>query len=385
MTSKERVLAALNHQEPDRVPRDLGGWVTTISVITYNKVLGKLGIDRRVGFFDWLRQNADPEEDMLQSLGVDTRYVHHGKPHSWKFSPLEREDGSYVTDEWGCGFIKTPTTLYYNLIDSPLKNARVQDLDAYAWPDPRDPGYLDGVVERARRLHEQGQYAVIGDFAWETWYERAWKLRGMEQFYLDMALNREFIHALLDKTLSLHLEFLDHMLSACGQYLDVIIQGGDLAGQRNTLMSIPDYEEFIKPRQQKAVDLIRAKTGAKIFWHSCGAVANLIPHFIEVGIDILNPVQVRAEGMDAATLKARYGKKIVFWGGVDTQRVLPSGTPQDVENEVVHLIKEMAPGGGLVVCAVHNIQADVPPENVLALYNSVEKWGRYPIKDSLQN
>ena len=383
MNSKERVLTALNHEEPDRVPLDLGGWVTTISVLTYNKVLAQLGINRTRDVFDWLRQTVDPEEDVLRRLGVDTRYVHIGKPHSWSFAPVDREDGSYVIDEWGCGFIKTPTTLYYNLIDSPLAKARIEDLDSYYWPDPEDPGYLTGVVERAKQLSEEGQYAVIGDFAWETWFERAWKLRNMEQFYMNMALDRDFIHALLDKTLGLHLEFLDHILSACGQYLDVIIQGGDLAGQQTTLMSLTDYEEFVKPRQQKAIDLIRSKTNAKIFWHCCGAVSSLIPHFIDLGIDILNPVQVRATGMDAVKLKANYGKDIVFWGGIDSQQVLPTGSDKEVEEEVRHLLRGMAFGGGLVACAVHNIQADVPAKNVLALYDSVRKWGRYPINENI--
>ena len=383
MTPKQRVLAAINHQEPDRVPLDLGGWVTTMSVVTYNKLLKLLGIDRQGEVFDWLRQNVWPEEDVLERLNVDTRYVHPGKPRSWTFNPVQRDDGSYVVDEWGCGFIKTPTTLYYNLIDSPLKQAKIEDIESHAWPDPRDPGLIEGVAERAKMLAEQGQYAVLGNFAWETWYERAWKLRGMEKFYMDMALDRDFIHALLDKTVSLHLEFLDHVLSECGQYLDVVIQGGDLAGQQTTLMSIKDYEEFIKPRQKKVVDFIRTKTDAKIFWHSCGAVSSLVPHFIDVGIDILNPVQVRAKNMDAEILKAQYGKDIIFWGGVDSQNVLPTGSVSDVENEVRHLLRHMAPGGGLVVCAVHNIQADVPPENVVALYDSVTKWGRYPLAADL--
>jgi uroporphyrinogen decarboxylase len=192
-------------------------------------------------------------------------------------------------------------------------------------------------------------------------------------------MDPDFIDALLDKTLNLHLEFLDHLLSVSGPHLDVVIQGGDLAGQETTLMSPDAYRRFIKPRQAKAVEKIREHTRAKIFWHSCGAVEQFVDDFIEVGIDILNPVQVRAKGMDAAGLKKKYGGRIAFWGGVDSQRVLPSGTTGDVENEARHLIRNMAPGGGLVACAVHNIQADVPPENVLALYDSVLKWGRYPI------
>lgn len=379
MNSKERVLIALNHAEPDRIPLDLGGWVTTISEITYNKLLKHLNIDREREVFDWLRQNVEPEEEILNRLGIDTRYVYPGKPYSWTFSPEKKGEALYVVDEWGCGFIKTPDTFYYNLVNSPLADATIADLEIYTWPDPCDPGYLDDVVERARQLHQEGRYAVVGDFAWETWFERSWKLRGMEKFFMDMALNRDFIQALLDKTLHLHLKFLEYMLSACGQYLDVIIQGGDLGSQKSTLISLKDYRELIKPLQAKAVEMIRRKTDAKIFYHSCGAVSKLIPDFIEIGIDILNPVQIRAEGMDIRELKIKFGKDIVFWGGIDSQQILPNGSVEDVETEVRHLIREAALGGGLVICAVHNIQADVPPQNVLALYEAVHKWGKYPI------
>ena len=379
MTPKQRVIAALSHKEPDRVPTDLGGWVTTISVKTYQRLLDHLGLDLKAEVFDWLRQNSAPHEEVLKILGVDTRKVYPGKPASWKFEPEQTEKGWYVQDEWGCGFIKNDTTLYYNLIHSPLKDATIADLDSHPWPDPCDPGYLDGVGERARSLAQEGRYAVVGDFAWESWFERAWKLRGMERFYMDMVANRDFIHAILDKTVELHLAHLELLLGACGQDLDVIIQGGDLAGQNTTLMSPADYREFIKPRQARVIKRIKELTPAKVFWHSCGAVESLVEDFIEVGIDILNPVQVRAKGMQAEQLKEKYSGRIAFWGGVDSQRVLPYGSREDVENEVRHLIRALGPGGGLVVCSVHNIQADVPEENVLALYEAVKKWGVYPV------
>lgn len=379
MNSKERFIAALNHKEPDRVPLDLGGWVTTISINTYNRLLKKMGIQGEGQVFDWLRQNVMPEEDVLERLGVDTRYVHLGKPHSWHFNPQQTDKGLYVTDEWGCGFLMPESSLYYNLIDSPLRNATIEDLKNYTWPDPDDSGYLNGIEQRARQLFEENQYGIVGNFAWESWFERAWKLRAMDKFYMDMVADKEFVHALLDKTLSLHLRLLDNVLKVCGKYLDVIIQGGDLAGQKTTLISPHTYREFIKPRQEKSIRFIKERTSAKIFWHSCGAVSSLIDDFIDVGIDILNPVQVRAEGMNAEELKKRYNGRIAFWGGIDSQHVLPMGKVKDVENEVRHLIKTAGPGGGLIVCSVHNIQADVPEENVLALYDTVQKFGKYPI------
>jgi uroporphyrinogen decarboxylase len=383
MNSKERVIAALNHEEPDRVPLDLGGWVTTISQIAYNNLLKELGINRTREVFDWLRQNVAPEEDVLERLGVDTRYVHPGEPDSWKFAPEATDNGLALKDEWGCGFVKQESSLYYNLMESPLRDGSLEDLENYPWPDPRDPGYIRGVAEKAKKLADEGEYAVIGNFAWETWFERAWKLIGMDKFYMDFMMNPEFIHVLLDKTLSLHLEFLDHVLPECGQYLDVVIQGGDLGGQQTTLMSPQHYREFIKPRQARAIELIRNHTSAKVFYHTCGAVSSLIPDFIEIGVDILNPVQVRANGMDAEKLKKEFGGQIAFWGGIDSQHVLPRGSVQDVEKEVAHLVRAMAPGGGLVACAVHNIQADVPPKNVLALFDSVRKMGVYPINRNI--
>lgn len=377
MNSKTRVLTALDHREPDRVPTDLGGWVTTMSIKTYNQLLRHLEIDREGEVFDWLRQTVKPEEDVLRRLRVDTRYVHLGRPHGWRLEPIKTDRGLYVADEWGCGFLMPESSLYYNLIHSPLEDATIEDLDDYPWPDPDDPGYLDGIAERAQQLHEDGQYAVVGDFAWESWFERAWKLRSLDRFLMDTIVNRDFVHALLDRTVSLHRSLLCNVLDACGQYLDVVIQGGDFGTQDNTLISPDAYREFVKPRQETIVSVIKERTNAQVFWHSCGAVSSLIDDFIEVGIDILNPVQVSAKGMNVAELKARYGNRIVLWGGVDSQRVLPGRCTGDVERAVKRLLREAASGGGFVVCAVHNIQADVPAKNVVAMYDAVHQWGHY--------
>jgi len=377
MNSKEQFLAAINHKEADRAPVDLGGWVSTISIKTYNRLRELLGMEGEGVVFDWLRQTVAPEEDVLQRLGVDTRYVRLGKPHAWQFKPKETEGELYVNDEWGCGFLMPASSYYFNLVDSPLKNATIDDLETYPWPNPDDPGYLDGIEERAKALHEAGEYAVIGDFAWESWLERAWKLQAMDRYFIDMAIDKEFVHALLDKTVSLHEKLLGNVLDKCSQYLDVVIQGGDLGTQNNTLISLEMYHEFVKPRQERIIRFIKERTNAKVYWHSCGAVSSLINDFIEIGIDILNPVQVSAKGMDPAGLKKKYGDRIVFWGGIDSQNVLPYGSPEDVRNAVKNLIKSAAPGGGLVVSAVHNIQADVPEENVLALFDAVKEFGRY--------
>jgi uroporphyrinogen decarboxylase len=193
-----------------------------------------------------------------------------------------------------------------------------------------------------------------------------------------MVLDRPFAERLLDGILDLYLELVDRYLGAVGDHIDVFAFGDDICGQDGWLISPELYTTLVKPRQRRLFDAVRARTRAKVFYHGCGAVFDLIPHLIDIGVDVLNPVQVSARGMDTRRLKAAYGKDITFWGGgVDTQRVLPFGTPQQVRDEVRRRIDDLAPGGGFVFSAVHNIQALVPPENVVAAFDEAFEYGRY--------
>ncbi len=203
-------------------------------------------------------------------------------------------------------------------------------------------------------------------------------LRGFEQMLMDVAINPEFVCALMEKLLELHLKGTGQYLDAVGKYLDVYRTSDDLATQNGLLMSPGAYRQLIKPYFKKYVEFVRSKTDAKIFYHSCGNVADLIDDLVQAGVEILNPVQVSALG-DTRALKSRFGDKVSFWGGIDTQRVLPDGTPEEVEAEVKRRIHDMAPGGGYVVAAVHNIQPDVPTRNIVAMARAVEKYGVYPL------
>lgn len=380
MSSRQRVLKTLRHEEPDRVSIDLGGWVTSIHKRAYTNLRNYLGLEeKKIELKDWVQQLSYLDEDVLERLGIDTRYVRAGAPEaeSWQLKYEEDENYRYITDGWGVKrAMPKEGGLYYDIVESPLKDANVEDLEKYEWPDPIDPGFTKGIAEKAKRLKET-DYAVVGDFNFESWYENCWYMRGFAQWYMDMYQNPEFVEALLDKTAELHMKFMDKMLDAVGEHIDVIMQGDDLAVQDGPAMSLDMYRRFIKPRQEKIFDLIKQKTEAKLLYHCCGSVRSFIPDLIDIGVDAINPVQVSAKGMDTKELKREFGDKVSFWGAIDTQRVLPFGNVDEVKKEVERRIDDLAPGGGYVLSAVHNIQADVPPENIMAMYNTAKKYGKY--------
>ena len=382
MDSRERVIAALDHEETDRVPLDLGSWVTSIHKQAYEDLIAYLrNNERKTDDFpiryelkDWIQQLPAIDDSVLKRLGIDTRYVRPSEPRGddWKLKKLEDEDYYYVIDGWGVTR-KRPKKggLYYDIVFSecPLKDADIDDLKEYEWPDPEDPGFLEGVKQKAKSLRQKG-FAVVADFNFESWYENSWYMRGYEQFYKDLYKNPEFVEALLDKTLELHMKFLSFMLDEVGDYIDVITQGDDLANQDGPAMSLEMYRKFVKPRQKKIFDLINQKTDAKLFYHSCGAVKNLLPDLVDIGVDIINPVQVSASGMDTKKLKEEFGDELTFWGGIDTQRILPNGSTADVRGEINKRIDHLHHGGGYVLTSVHNIQADVSPENIVTMFDS---------------
>jgi uroporphyrinogen decarboxylase len=263
---------------------------------------------------------------------------------------------------------------------NPLADAASIDAIAnYPWPDPNDPGYTAGLAATAEKLHRESGCAIILTLPVGPLHQCQW-LRGYENWMMDLASNVEFYQALMDKVTEIWLKISSRMLSAVGRNIDCIFFGDDVAYQNGPMVRRQTYDKYIKPYHVRIFSLLRSH-GAKIVYHSCGAVTSLIDDFIELGVDALNPVQVSAAGMDTAVLKQRFGDRIAFWGGgVDTQRVLPTGTSAEVRAEVRRRIGDLAPGGGYVFCAVHNIQREVPPENIHAMYDEALSCGRYPIQ-----
>jgi uroporphyrinogen decarboxylase len=205
----------------------------------------------------------------------------------------------------------------------------------------------------------------------------AW-LRGFLDFYCDVASNEELFCTILDKIVELKIIYWEHILDVAKEFVDIIQEADDLGGQNRLLISPDKYRRLVKPRHQEIFDFIHSHSNAKVFFHSCGAIREIIPDLIEIGVDILNPVQVSAPGMDSAELKQEFGKDLVFWGGgIDTQSILPYGTPQQVREEVKRRLNDFMPGGGYIFAPTHNIQADVPPENIVAMWETLKEFGVY--------
>jgi uroporphyrinogen decarboxylase len=253
----------------------------------------------------------------------------------------------------------------------------VDDLASYPFPDGSDPSRFAGVREEILDLRKNTPYAVstgIGGVVYET----CWYLRGLERWFMDMMENPSFCEALLDRVLKFWLDYYRGFMEEIGDLVDVVMIGDDLAGQSGPLFSPEFYRMVVKPRQKRLVQHINSLTGAKIWYHSCGGVVEYIPDLLDNGIDILNPVQITAKGMDPEFLKRTYGRELIFWGGgIDSQHILPFASPEEVRSHVRANLEVFKAGGAYVFNNVHNIQAGVPPENILAMYEAAYDYGAY--------
>lgn len=382
MTSRQRMHAALNHQEPDRVPIDLGGNQTGIHKFAYQALAKHLGIDDPLSIMDAVQQLAQPCEAVLERFHVDTRYVRAGAAADFKGGVVtQRRNGRLwhdLVDEFGVRWsMPDDQPFYMDITHHPLANATIDDVRAYPFPKGDDPGRFVGLRQRALTLKKDTPYAVVSGICGVV-YEICWYMRGLEQWFMDMLQQPEFCEAMLDRTLKFWLDFTRGFLDEVGDLLDVIMIGDDLTGQKGPLFRPDFYRRIVKPRQKQLVQYIRSRTKAKIWYHTCGACVEYIPDLLDNGIDILNPVQISAACMDPATLKARFGDRLAFWGGaIDTQHVLPVASPETIREHVRRNLAIWKPGGGYVFNNVHNVQALVPAENIVALFDAAYEFGFY--------
>jgi len=382
LTSRERVLAALNFQIPDRVPIDLGGFQSGIHKKAYEDLLSYLGRVEEIVMLDPVQQLVRPSEDILKLLKADIRYVCALGPESFDGTIRQNyrkgELWHDLRDEFGVLWsMPDKQQLYMDISHHPLAEASLEDLASYPFPDGSDPSRFEGLREEVLNIRENTPYAVstgIGGVVYET----CWYLRGLERWFMDMMENPSFCEALLDRVLKFWLDYYTGFMKEIGDIIDVVMIGDDLAGQNGPLFQPEFYRAVVKPRQKKLVQHIRSLSSAKIWYHSCGGVVEYIPDLMDNGIDILNPVQITAQGMDPVYLKEKFGKDLVFWGGgIDSQHILPFASPEEVKASVKANMEAFKAGGGYVFNNVHNIQAGVPPENILAMYEAAYEFGAY--------
>ena len=379
MNSRERLLTALNHQEPDRIPFDLGSTqVTGIHVIAYQRLREYLGLPHvEPQICDEVQGLALPDDEVIEKLGVDVRGLFPLNSHNWNVVAVDARDNWEYHDEWGLTQHKPkPDGLYFSVVESPLDRVglTVAEVHNYAWPDTGDGERIAGLRELAVTYRAQGQAVMIKGVLAGI-FEMSQRVRGMQNIMIDLASNESLACAFLDKMVELKLKFWETSLTQLGDLIDVISEADDYGTQTSQLISPRMFREIFKPRLQTLFTRIhQLAPKAKLFFHSDGNIRPILPDLIEIGIDILNPIHITATGMEPGALKRDFGKDVAFWGGgVETQSVLPFGTPQEVKDNVRRNVEALAPGGGYVFNTIHNIQADVPPQNIVAMIEALRE------------
>jgi uroporphyrinogen decarboxylase len=395
MNHRERVIAALNHQEPDRIPVDLGGMRSTgIMALAYADLKTHLGISQGdIYVYDTGQQLAYVEEPVRREFGCDVVPLDGGLLQGWRDYVLpngtkakicasfqtepDGEGGEYALDGTGRRVAHRPAaSLYFDEVFHPLQNVTsLEELEGHEWPRATDE-WLALLQSEAHRLYIETDYAIMGAFG-GAFLEGGQGLRGWANFMMDLAGNRAFAEGLLDRMLEHYLADVELYLEAVGEYIQIIQMGGDLGTQTGPQLRPDMYHEIIQPRQKALWGRIHELApDVAVFLHSCGSIYDYIPGLVDAGCDVLNPVQISAKGMDPAILKDEFGDELCFWGGgCDTQKVLPFGTPEQVYAHTRRNVEIFKPGGGFVFCQVHNIQASVPPENIVAMYQAVrDAW-----------
>jgi len=385
MTSRERVLAVLNHEVPDRVPIVIGvSNATGIKMTPYQGLKKILNIDAPDEYlYDWPELgSAKIDEQTLQRLHGDVRGVLDRFPAAVYERNQNREPHSPCIDDWGGGQIEIEPGIWYPGYHPLADATTIEELENYPnWPDMDDPTRIAHVAREAQALADANQYAIMAT-PWLMFpFERAFSMQGMDKFLMNMAMYPDFAEALLRKNLELCKQLMGNFLTAIGDNIDLIKIGDDLGTQERLMISPRMYRKLLKPIHAELIAHIKQYTDAKIFFHTDGDVFDLIEDFIEIGVDVLNPIQTSAGKMaDLEGLKERYGKDLVFCGAVDTQDVLPHGTPEQVRQEMKRVIHALGKDGGYMVASVHTIMHEVPPENILAMVDAVEEFGYYPLK-----
>ncbi len=372
MTSRERVKAALNHKQPDKVPVSLGAHIcdafTKFAKDNYEEYLG-LEKTPHLITHKAMGTVATPE-NIMNMFEMDFRTVRLKAPEP---DPLiYHEDGSY-TDE--VGLVWRPCEYYYDIVVKPLtgENITQKDIDATFRLDPYNPARTRGIRQEAKHLHENTDFAVVADLMCAGPFEQSLWLRSWEDFFYDLYNEPAQAEAVLDKITEMDIALYDVMLSEIGDYVDIVCQGDDIGMQDRSIIPLSMYNKYIKKYHKRIFDFIKSKTKAKVFLHTCGSMYELIPGLIDAGVDILNPVQTSARNMQPEVLKKEFGKDICFWGAFDVQKILPFGTPQEIDDEIKRLVDVLGKDGGYILSPAHNVQALVPGENIEAMRKAILK------------
>ena len=379
-TPRERVVTALEHREPDRVPISFGCLHDSIHLFGHRKLkahLGMAGGEDRIQ--DPFQQNVFPDARLLSRFAPDCLpvYARPAKPFQLRFTT----EGGFrkYKDEWGTAY-RQPVEggIWFDFESTIWAGKSAEEIRGHTLPDPADASRFEGLRAEVQRLLRETDKAIVAHAPTGGIVEHSYWLRGMQDSYMDMAADIRMVELVADRVVEWLEVFWTLYMREIGDLVQVVQMGDDLGGQDGPLFSPQIYRSVFKPREARLVDIVKKHSKAKIYFHSCGAIREYIPDLIDIGIDALNPVQVQARDMDSAGLKRDFGRDLSFWGGgANPNAVMSRGTPEMVRDEVKRRIQDLAPGGGFVFASVHNIQSEVPPENVAAFFDTARDFGVY--------
>jgi uroporphyrinogen decarboxylase len=375
MNSRERVLAALNHTLPDRVPIDFGSFpgATSMNVRAYQNLLEYFGIKRDVRIAALIMFTAEIDEDILNRFHVDTKTVTPSRAVSDFGIPEE-----FVDQPWGVKWRRS-TDYTYAPVEGPFQkitHPTPDDVKNYKWPKPSEIADFAQWREKGKKLRQESDKALVARVV-PGIFTLAQFMRGFEGWMMDLIMNRPFSDAFHARLCDLWIETVGGIIAALEDNIDIIMFGDDFGLQNQPIMSPSMFRDRVKPLMKKMIGTIKPQTKAKIALHTCGSVFAYMDDFMDIGIDVLNPMQSNAKDMDPIRIKEKTTGKMALWGGIDTHEVLPQGTPQAVREEVKKKISIYGKGGGYMLSADHNILVDVPPRNLMAMFESAVEYGAY--------
>ncbi len=368
----------MNHEEPDRVLVDYGKHIGSFHVNIYEELKKKLEIESETKILDRMAQNVVLDEEICQHLGIDFRWV---IPNWVGVQDVEIDGEAGYVDMWQTPHKWTDVGQYYAIHASPLsqEGLTLEDIENFEWPQP-DPEMFTGLVEQAKDWFENTDYVVGADGIKVGILQTGSQIRGYDKLFLDFALNPELAHALLDKISETINEMYRQYMKVVGPYVQVVAITDDQGTQSSLMVSPKMFRKFIKPRLKSLIDTIKETADVKVFMHCDGAITKIIPDLIEIGVDILNPIQPVVKNMeDTKALKEEFGDQICFHGSMDVQQVLVQSSVEEIRDEVKLRINDLGTNGGFILAPCHNINVDIPLENTLAMFEEAQKAGKYPL------
>jgi uroporphyrinogen decarboxylase len=367
----------MNHQQPDRLLIDMGKHIGSIHRRAYTRLKNHLGDQTMVNenaILDRMAQTVVPDESLLQRFDIDFRWV---VPH-W-VQVTERDDVPGYIDMWGVPYKATEDRDHYVVDGAPMRHATLDDIDDFQWPDPHDPAQFKGLREQAKHLFENTDYVIGADAIKAGLLMNSLQMRGYDQFFMDLAIDTPFAEALMDRILATLKEMWSHYLEEVGPYVQLVYLTDDFGSQNSLLISPRMFRSLLKPRIKELHDHIKSLADVKLMFHSDGAVLPLVDDFVDMNVDILNPVQTSVSGLeDTFGLKEKFGDRMSFHGAIDVQQMMPNASTEELEQEIAQRVYDLGRNGGYILAPCHNIGHDIPPENVITLFEKARQFGRDP-------